>query len=64
MESIFLTLKFVLFLAMELFVVGVLGAALIAGLYQIVRDKIQESRLLDEVTEVTPETLPETPVSS
>lgn len=41
MESIFLTVKFGLFLAMELFVVAAIGAALIAGLYQIVRDKVR-----------------------
>jgi hypothetical protein len=51
MESIFLTIKFVLFLAMELFVVGTLGAVLILGLYQIVRDKIRESRLLDQISQ-------------
>ena len=38
MESIMLTVKFVLFLAMELFVIGTLGAALIAGMVQAVRD--------------------------
>ena len=54
MENV-LTVKFVLFLAMELFVIGVLGAVLIAGLYQIIRGKIRESRRLDEVV---PETLP------
>jgi hypothetical protein len=48
MENVFLTIKFVLFLAMELFVIGVVGAVLIAGLYQIVRDRIRESRLLDQ----------------
>jgi hypothetical protein len=49
MENTFLTIKFVLFLAMELFVIGAVGAALIAGLYQIVRDRIRESRILDQV---------------
>ncbi|HID65106.1 MAG TPA: hypothetical protein EYP49_20500 [Anaerolineae bacterium] len=49
MESTMLTVKFVLFLAMELFVIGALGAVLIAGLYQIVRDKVRESRRLDGV---------------
>jgi len=44
MESTMLTVKFVLFLAMELFVIGVLGAVLIAGLYQIVRDKVRKQR--------------------
>jgi hypothetical protein len=51
MESVFLTVKFGLFLAMELVVVGVLVGALIAGLYQIVRDKVRESRLLDQVSQ-------------
>jgi hypothetical protein len=51
MESVFLTIKFALFLAMELFVVGALGAVLILGLYQIVRDKVRESRLLDQVSQ-------------
>jgi hypothetical protein len=55
MESTMLTVKFVVFLALELFVLGVLGAALIAGLYHIVQDKVRESRRLDGVTpEVRP----------
>jgi hypothetical protein len=55
MESVFVSAKFALFVAMEVFVIGTLGAALILGLYQIVRDKVRESRLLDQVT---PETQP------
>ncbi len=55
MESVFASAKFVLFVAMEVFVIGTLGAALIAGLYQIVRDRVRESQLLDQVT---PETQP------
>ena len=54
MENV-LTVKFMLFLAMELFVIGVLGAVLIVGLYQIVQGKIRESRRLDGVA---PDTLP------
>jgi hypothetical protein len=50
MESMMLTIKFVVFLALELFVLGALGAALMAGVHQIVRDKVRESRRLDEVT--------------
>jgi hypothetical protein len=50
MESMMLTIKFVVFLALELFVLGALGAALMAGLHQIVRDKVRESRRLDRVT--------------
>lgn len=61
MESIMMTVKFALLLAMEVFVVATLVGALIAGLYQIVRDKIRESRRLDEVA---PETLPAAPMSS
>lgn len=55
MESIMLTLKFALFLAMEIFVVATIAGALILGLYQIVKDKVTESRRLDEVA---PETRP------
>jgi hypothetical protein len=51
MESTILTVKFVIFLALELFVVSALGAALIAGLVQIIKSKISESRYL----EVAPE---------
>jgi ABC-type proline/glycine betaine transport system permease subunit len=61
MESIMLTVKFALFLAMEVFVVATLVGALILGLYQVVRDKVRESRRLDEVV---PETLPTTPTAS
>jgi hypothetical protein len=57
MDSIMLSVKFVVFLALELFVLGVLGAALIAGVYQVVRDKVRESRRLDGVT---PEARPAT----
>ena len=53
MESIMLTIKFVLFLAMEVFVVATLGAALILGLYQIVKEKVRESRYLDEIASET-----------
>jgi hypothetical protein len=49
MEGTVLTIKLAIFLAMELFVIGTLGAVLIAGLVQIVRSKISESRYLDEV---------------
>ncbi|MBU0704849.1 MAG: hypothetical protein KKC18_13385 [Chloroflexi bacterium] len=42
MENILWTTKFVLFFAIEVFVVGTLGATLIAGLYEIVRDTIQQ----------------------
>jgi hypothetical protein len=61
MESVMLTIKFVLFLAMEVFVVATLVGALILGLYQIVKDKVRESRRLDEIV---PETNPITPSTS
>jgi hypothetical protein len=49
MESILWTAKFVVFLAIELFVIGTLGAVLIAGLVQVIKNKISESRYLDEI---------------
>jgi hypothetical protein len=58
MESTFLTTKYILFLAMELFVIGTLGAALIAGVYQIVKDKVRESRILDNVIPEAPQVAP------
>jgi hypothetical protein len=58
MESTFLTAKYIIFLAMELFVIGTLGAALIAGVYQIVKDKVRESRLLDDVIPEVPQVAP------
>jgi len=45
-----LTLKSLIFLALELSVFVVIGAALVAGLYQIVQDKVRESRHRDQVT--------------
>jgi hypothetical protein len=57
METMMLGIKYVVFLALEVFVFAVMGAVLIAGLYQIVRDKIRESRRLDEVGLETPPTL-------
>ena len=42
MESMMLTIKFGVFLALELFVLSVLGAVLIAGLYQIVWGKVRK----------------------
>lgn len=56
METTMLSIKFLLFLAMEAFVVAVIVAALIAGLYQIVRDKILESRRLDKLAPEAPAT--------
>jgi hypothetical protein len=53
MEGTILTVKFAMFLAMELFVIGTLGAALIAGLVEIIRSKVSESRYLDEIAPKT-----------
>jgi hypothetical protein len=49
MESVALTIKFALFLAMEAFVVATVGAVLIAGLYQVIKDTVRESHHLDEI---------------
>jgi hypothetical protein len=57
MEGTMLTIKFVVFLALGLFVLSSLGAALITGLYQIVQDKVQGVRRLDgSAREVRPAT--------
>ncbi len=47
MESILLGIKAVEFAVMELFVVAVLGSALVLGLQQIVRDYLRESHQAD-----------------
>ena len=49
MENVMLTIKSLMFLFMEISVFVVIGAVLVAGLYQIVRDKVRESRLFDQV---------------
>ena len=49
MENVMLTIKSLMFLALELSVFVVIGAVLVAGLYQIVRDKVRESRRRDQV---------------
>jgi Na+-translocating ferredoxin:NAD+ oxidoreductase RnfG subunit len=49
MESIMLAVKFVAFYGIQVVVVALVGVTLIAGLYQLVRDKVRESRRLDEV---------------
>jgi hypothetical protein len=59
MEDVMLFVKFILFFAMEFTVVAVIGAVLIAGLYQIVRDRVRESRRQDEITPETGPTAPE-----
>jgi hypothetical protein len=49
MESILLGIKAVEFAVMDLFVVAVLGSALVLGLQQIVRDHLRESHQADGV---------------
>jgi len=51
METTMLSIKFVLFALMEIAVVGIFAAVLIASVYQIVRDKVRESRLQDGVAQ-------------
>jgi hypothetical protein len=46
MESLMWTVKSILFLAMELFVIGTLATALIAGLYQAVRGRVQRRSMI------------------
>lgn len=41
MENIMLTVKFVLMYGLVVFVVAVVGATLIAALYQLIRDQIR-----------------------
>ncbi len=49
MENVMLAIKLLLFLALELSVFVVIGAVLVVGLYQIVRDKVRESQCFDQV---------------
>jgi hypothetical protein len=49
MESIMLAIKFVVLYGLEVFVVAVVGATVIAGLYQLIRDQVRG--VLDEVRE-------------
>jgi hypothetical protein len=58
METILLGIKAVEFAVMELFVVGVLGSALVLGLQQIVRDHLRESHLADGIA---PQSRPASP---
>lgn len=44
-ETITLGIKFMMFYALEFVVVALVGALLIAGVYQLVRDKIRSVRL-------------------
>ena len=50
MEAVMLSIKYVVFLALEVFVVGVVGVTLIAGLYQLVRDQVRSA--LSKVREI------------
>ncbi len=49
MEKVMLAIKAIEFLLIEFSVLAVFGAVLAAGLYQIVRDKVSESRRCDQV---------------
>jgi Na+-translocating ferredoxin:NAD+ oxidoreductase RnfG subunit len=49
MENMMLFVKFLLFFGLEFTVVAIIGAVLVAGLYQIVRDKVRESRRQDQI---------------
>jgi hypothetical protein len=49
MESIMLTIKFVTLYGLEVFVVAVVGATVIAGLYQLIRGPVRG--ILDKVRE-------------
>ncbi len=45
MDSIMEAIKFLLFYSMEVVVVAVVGVTVLAGLYQLVRDRLQERRV-------------------
>jgi uncharacterized membrane protein YozB (DUF420 family) len=45
MESIMLAVKFIVFYAMQVVVIAVVGVTLIAGLYQLIRDKVRKHRV-------------------
>jgi hypothetical protein len=49
MEGTMLTIKFVVLYGLEVFVVAVVGATVIAGLYQLIRDRVRG--VLDKVSE-------------
>lgn len=51
MEETMLAIKAIMFIAMEGVVIGVIAAVLIAGVYQIVRDKVREARQRDEIVQ-------------
>ena len=49
MENIMLAIKYAQFAAMELSVFAIIGAVVLTGVYQIVRDTVSESRRSDQV---------------
>ncbi len=49
MENLMLAIKSLMFVALEVSVFVVIGAVLVLGLYQIVRDKVRESRHTDQI---------------
>lgn len=53
-ETILLGIKFVIFYGMEVFVIALIGAALIVGTYQVVRDSLRRVRHTDRVGEYEP----------
>ncbi|MDH7485830.1 MAG: hypothetical protein QHJ81_06080 [Anaerolineae bacterium] len=52
-ETIMLGIKFAMFLAMEVFVFAVMAAVLIAGLYQLIRNKVRQTRLAPSARKAT-----------
>jgi Na+-translocating ferredoxin:NAD+ oxidoreductase RnfG subunit len=48
-ETMMLSVKAIMFLALELTVFAIFGAILIAGLHQIVQDKVQKARQADQI---------------
>jgi bacteriorhodopsin len=48
-ETVMLSVKAIMFLALELFVFAIFGAILVAGLHEIVEDKIEKARHADQI---------------
>jgi NADH:ubiquinone oxidoreductase subunit F (NADH-binding) len=63
MENILFTLKGIEFLVIEVLVIAAVAAVLIAGVYEVVRTKVQEARRRDRIVvkPVTGETLAHQP---
>ena len=53
METAMLTVKLTTILAVELLVIATIAGALILGVYQVIKEKIRESRLLDGIPSET-----------